>query len=153
MDPQVDPHPAVDPLPGPGADPLLLSAADGGHPIGAATIDSDADGLPDTALVPSPARLPGSGDGGDTGALLGLATDLDHDGDVDVLTTLTAEGTARTVALDAPAGRWQDAADDGAGPDPRAGPTPDTGWDAGWDAAPPPAPALDPRSGRWTRSS
>lgn len=119
--------PAVDP--DGGGPSLVLGGVEGPHPVGPATIDSDADGVTDTALVsPSP----------DAG-LLSLATDLDHDGDVDVLTTVGSDGSARTVALDPAASGWG----------PGHG---DAGWDPGWDAPAPPAASIDPATGAWTRS-
>lgn len=88
---------------------LLLGGPGGAHPLGPATVDSDADGVADTAVVPS---VPGPG-------VLDLATDLDRDGDVDVLTSLSADGSARTVEV----------------PDavPPTDPAHDDPWHPGWD--------------------
>lgn len=103
-------EPAVVPIP-PGA--LELDTPTGRTPFGAPTIDSDADGVADTAVVPA--------DGDD---LLGLATDLDGDGHVDVLTTIDTTGAARTETVPSPGA-----------------------WDEG---VPPPPPVIDPATGRWT---
>ena len=94
---------------------LLVTAPDGPHAVGPATVDSDADGRVDTAVVPGPASLD-------------LATDVDGDGRVDVLTQVHGDGTASTTELP---------------DDPAARP---------WDEGPvPPAPTIDPATGRWVR--
>ena len=96
---------------------LLVAAADGPHALGPATVDSDADGRADTAVVPEPDALP-------------LATDLDGDARIDVLTRVHADGTATTELLD-------DLGEAAAAP---------------WDEGPVPPPAtIDPASGRWVR--
>ncbi|GAA4932397.1 hypothetical protein EV188_103769 [Actinomycetospora succinea] len=69
----------IDPLPG----ELLVGAPDGAHVLGAATVDSDADGRPDTTVVPEPDALV-------------LGTDVDGDARVDVLTRIGDDGTATT---------------------------------------------------------
>jgi hypothetical protein len=56
-----------------GAADLLVTASDGPHAVGPATVDSDADGRDDTAVVPGPQTLD-------------LVTDLDGDGRADVVT-------------------------------------------------------------------
>jgi hypothetical protein len=105
-------HPDVHVDPDPG---LVLLAPDGPsgapvpHGIGPATVDSDADGRADTAVVAEP-------------DVLVLATDVDGDAHVDVVTTLGADGGALTRAV----------------PD----------WDEG---VPPPAPTIDPVTGLWVR--
>ncbi len=114
-------HPEVHVDPDPG---LLLLAPDGPsgapvlHGLGPATVDSDADGRPDTAVLGGPDALE-------------LATDLDGDAHVDVVTTLGADGTALTRSI----------------PPPVPEPVPEP-WDEG---VPPPAPTIDPVTGRWIR--
>jgi len=112
------PHPEahVDPSPAPD---LLVAAPGGPHGFGPATVDSDSDGRPDTAVVAEPDALT-------------LATDLDGDDRVDVLTRVHADGTATTTR---PAPGLPD--------DPAAAP-----WDEG---PPPPPPTIDPATGRWVR--
>ncbi|HSK57758.1 MAG TPA: DUF6802 family protein, partial [Actinomycetospora sp.] len=84
------------------------------HALGPPTVDSDADGRADTAVVPEPDAL-------------ALATDLDGDARVDVLTRVHADGTATTELIDAPG-------------------------HASWDEGPtPPPPTIDPATGRWIR--
>jgi hypothetical protein len=100
--------------PGVAAPDLLVGPAVAPHALGPATVDSDADGRADTAVVPEPDAL-------------ALATDLDGDARVDVLTRVHADGTATTELVDAP------------GP-------------ASWDEGPtPPPPTIDPATGRWIR--
>jgi hypothetical protein len=89
----------VEPDPGP-AD-LLVAGPDGPHVLGPATVDSDADGRVDTAVVPGPDAL-------------ALGTDLDGDADVDVLTLVHRDGTSTTT---------------GTGDEPPGPPVP--GWDEG----------------------
>jgi hypothetical protein len=108
-------EPDVAPI-APGA--LELDTPGGPRLLDAPTVDTDGNGVADTAVTPG--GVDGTGDG-----LLGLATDLDGDAHVDVLTTIDATGAARTVAFPAP------------GP-----------WDEG---VPPPPPIIDPATGRWTR--
>ncbi len=55
--------------------------------LGAPTIDSDADGVPDTTVAPW-----------DDGLV--LATDVDHDGTADVVTRVGGEGVVTTRHLD-----------------------------------------------------
>jgi len=99
--------------PGGPAPDLLLTAPDGPHALGPATVDSDADGRADTAVLAEPDAL-----------ALALATDLDGDALVDVLTRVHADGTATTEELSG---------------DP-------------WDEGPtPPPPTIDPATGRWVR--
>jgi hypothetical protein len=106
-------HPDVHVDPDPG---LVLLSPDGPfgapalHGLGPATVDSDADGRPDTAVVAEPDALV-------------LATDVDGDAEVDVVTTLGTDGGVLTRSV------------------------PDE-WDEG---VPPPAPAIDPVTGLWTR--
>lgn len=119
-----------DPLPTIHATPVVgleLDAQDGPHALEAPTVDSDADGIADTTVTADPAIGP---------AVLGLATDLDGDAHVDILTTIDAAGTAHTITF--PAGP----------PGPPGPPEPPPSWDEG---VPPPPPVLDPASGRWTR--
>lgn len=136
----VEPHPDahLDPAPGtPGAPdagppapaaPLWLDTPHGPAALGAPGVDSDVDGRPDTVAAT-----------GVDGLL--LATDLDADGHVDVATVVGPDGTARTTAR-TPDGRI----------DTVAWATEPPVWDPGWDAPPPPAPALDPATGTWTRT-
>ena len=107
----VEPPPEafVDPA-GP-APELLVTTPDGAHVLGAASVDSDADGVPDTAVVAEPDALV-------------LGTDLDGDARVDVLTRVHDDGT---VSTESPA---------------------QTHWDEG---PVPPAPIIDPATGRWIR--
>ncbi|WP_433784304.1 hypothetical protein ACQPX6_29285 [Actinomycetospora sp. CA-101289] len=99
---------------------LLVGPPEAAQSFGPATVDSDADGRPDTAVVSEP---------GDPGALT-LATDLDGDARIDVLTRVHADGTATTELLD-------DLGEAAAAP---------------WDEGPvPPPPTIDPASGRWVR--
>lgn len=104
-------HPDVHVDPDPG---LVLLAPNGPygapalHGLGPATVDSDADGRPDTAVVAEPDALV-------------LATDVDGDAEVDVVTTVGDDGGVLT----------------------RSAP-----WDEG---LPPPAPTIDPVTGRWVR--
>ena len=124
--------------PDPPSAPLVLDAPDGPHPLGAPSVDSDADGLADTVLGPAPG-------GGDGDPDLLLATDVDHDGHVDVATVLGAGGSA-TTSRRGPDGTLP--------PPPAPGPEPpgwEPGWEPGWDAAAPPAPSIDPATGAWTR--
>jgi hypothetical protein len=96
---------------------LLVAAPDGARALGPATVDSDADGRADTAVVAEPDAL-------------ALATDLDGDARVDVLTRVHADGTATTEVLD-------DLGEAAAAP---------------WDEGPtPPPPTIDPVTGRWVR--
>ncbi|GAA4884450.1 DUF6802 family protein [Actinomycetospora straminea] len=94
--------------------PAALLDPDGAHVLGPPTVDSDADGRPDTAVVTEP-------DG------LVLGTDLDGDARADVLTRIAPDGSATTTGPD--------------GPD----------WDEGWVGEVPPAPTIDPVTGRWVR--
>ena len=72
----MDEHLFPPPDPGPGAPgQLLLDGPDGPHALGPPTVDSDADGRPDTVLADTP------------GGLL-LATDLDADAHADVATVV-----------------------------------------------------------------
>ncbi len=106
--------------PGVAAPDLLVAAPDGPRALGPATVDSDADGRADTAVVAEP---------GDPGALA-LATDLDGDARIDVLTRVHADGTATTELLD-------DLGEAAAVP---------------WDEGPtPPPPTIDPVTGQWVR--
>jgi hypothetical protein len=94
-----------------GAADLLVAAPDGPHAVGPPTVDSDADGRADTAVVAGPVSLD-------------LVTDTDGDGRADVLTELHEDGSATTTELPAPS----------------------------WDEGPvPPAPTIDPVTGRWVR--
>lgn len=117
MDPGLHPDAQVDPG---GVDPLgratelLVAAPDGPHALGPATVDSDADGRADTAVVGGPDALE-------------LGTDVDGDGRVDVLTRVLADGTATTATM---------------------AELPGESWDEG---PPPPAPTIDPVTGRWVR--
>ncbi|GLZ45968.1 hypothetical protein Acsp06_21530 [Actinomycetospora sp. NBRC 106375] len=86
LDPGLHPDTHVDP--GAPAE-LLVTAADGAHPLGPPTVDSDADGRADTAVVPGPDTLV-------------LGTDLDGDGHVDVLTQVHEDGSATTAELPEP---------------------------------------------------
>lgn len=118
------PHPDAHVDPGGRAVDLVVAAPDGlAHVLGPATVDSDADGHADTAVVAGPDALV-------------LGTDVDADARVDVLTQVHGDGTATTLELpDEPALA--------AGDDPAAGP---------WDEGPvPPAPTIDPVTGRWVR--
>lgn len=91
----------IDPLP---ADVLV----DGTDVLGPATVDSDADGRADTAVVDEPDALV-------------LGTDLDGDARVDVVTRVHDDGAVTTE-------------------------------DVPWDEGPvPPAPTIDPATGRWVR--
>jgi len=109
------PHPDAHVDPGGAAAELLVAAPDGPRALGPATVDSDADGRADTAVVAGPDALE-------------LGTDVDGDGHVDVLTRVFADGTATTSEL-------------GSGPAPEP-----------WDEGPaPPAPTIDPVTGRWVR--
>jgi len=101
-------------LPGLGPSPLVLDDAGGVHVLGPATVDSDADGRPDTAVLDLTAAPADPADD----ALL-LATDLDADGHVDAATTVAADGRAVTGTRD-PEGRFAPGWDGGggAGPDP-----------------------------------
>ncbi|MFC5137101.1 DUF6802 family protein [Actinomycetospora rhizophila] len=100
--PELHPEAFVDPA---GPAPELLIGA---HALGAATVDSDADGRPDTAVVPEPDALV-------------LGTDLDGDARVDVVTRVHDDGRVTTE-------------------------------DLAWDEGPvPPAPTIDPATGRWVR--
>jgi hypothetical protein len=95
----------VDPVDPAVPDELFVEA----HVLGVPTVDSDADGRPDTVVVGEPDALV-------------LGTDLDGDARVDVVTRVHDDGTATTEEL----------------PD--------------WDEGPvPPAPTIDPLTGRWTR--
>ncbi|MEJ2862728.1 DUF6802 family protein [Actinomycetospora flava] len=92
----------IDPLPG------ELLVGDAGV-LGPATVDTDADGRPDTAVASEPDALV-------------LGTDLDGDARVDVLTRVHDDGSTTTEELDT------------------------------WDEGPvPPAPTIDPATGRWVR--
>jgi uncharacterized protein DUF6802 len=110
-----DPAPAAHPPGGPdgvpGADPPIAWGAPGaamltgdlvpGEPVlGAPTIDSDADGVPDTAVA-------------EVADQLVLATDLDHDGRADAVTRIGPDTVVTTRAGD---------------PDPHE--QPDRPWDA-----------------------
>lgn len=139
-------------LPGLGPPPLLLDAPDGVHVLGPATVDSDADGRPDTAVVDSTPE---------DGALL-LGTDLDADGHVDAASTIAADGRAVTATRGADghfAPGWDGGGRDGGDRDGGTGTGPGPARDAAWtgedDAtAPPPAPPapwIDPVTGTWTR--
>lgn len=118
----VGPHPEAHVDPGGPAAELLVAAPDGPHALGPATVDSDADGRADTAVVAGPDALE-------------LGTDVDGDGRVDVLTRVLADGTATTAtAPGLPGEGWHE------------------GWHEGWDEGmPPPAPTIDPVTGRWVR--
>ncbi len=131
-------------LPGLGPPPLVLDDAGGVHVLGPATVDSDADGRPDTAVLDLTAAMADPADD----ALL-LATDLDADGHVDAATTVAADGRAVTGTRD-PEGRFAPGWDGGggAGPDP----APDGAWNGGEEGAAPPAPSIDPVTGAWTRT-
>jgi len=107
-------HPEAHVDPGGPAAELLVAAPDGPHALGPATVDSDADGRADTAVVAGPDALD-------------LGTDVDGDGRVDVLTRVLADGTATTATTSG---------------------LPGEGWDEG---PPPPAPTIDPVTGRWVR--
>lgn len=74
--PDIHPEAHVDPLP---ADLLIGSTG----VLGPATVDSDADGRPDTAVVSEPDALV-------------LGTDIDGDTSVDVVTRVHGDGTATT---------------------------------------------------------
>lgn len=117
------PHPDAHVDPDGRAVDLLVAAPEGPHVLGPATVDSDADGRADTVVVAGPEALT-------------LGTDVDGDARVDVLTQVHGDGTATTVELpDEPAPRSVD--------DPTAAP---------WDEGPvPPAPTIDPATGRWVR--
>jgi len=105
--------------PGPPEPDLLVGPPDAPHALGPATVDSDADGRADTAVVSEPDALT-------------LATDLDGDARIDVLTRVHADGTATTELLD-------DLGEAAAAP---------------WDEGPtPPAPTIDPVTGRWVRGA
>jgi hypothetical protein len=108
----LQPEAHVDPG-GPAAE-LLVAAPDGPYALGPATVDSDADGRADTAVVAGPDALE-------------LGTDVDGDGRVDVLTRVLADGTATTATTPG---------------------LPGESWDEG---PPPPAPTIDPVTGRWVR--
>jgi hypothetical protein len=82
LDSGLHPEAQIDPG-GPTAE-LLVAAPDGPHALGPATVDSDADGRADTAVVAGPDALE-------------LGTDVDGDGRVDVLTRVLADGTATTA--------------------------------------------------------
>lgn len=103
----------------PGGPGLLLDEPDGpsGAPdpidLGPATVDSDADGHADTTVIDAPGRLV-------------LATDLDGDARVDVVTTIAADGTAATREIPVTWGAWD-------------------------EGVPPPAPTIDPATGHWIR--
>ena len=93
LEPGLHPDAHVDP--GAPAD-LLVTAPGGAHLLGPPTVDSDADGLADTAVVPGPDALV-------------LGTDVDGDGHVDVLTQVRADGTTTTAELpDPPAVPWDE---------------------------------------------
>ncbi|MDD7940753.1 hypothetical protein PHK61_20215 [Actinomycetospora lutea] len=99
--PELHPEVHIDPVP---ADLLVT----GTHVLGPATVDSDADGRPDTAVVPGPDALV-------------LGTDLDGDARIDVITRVHDGGGVVTE-------------------------------DVPWDEGPvPPAPTIDPATGRWVR--
>jgi hypothetical protein len=101
---------------------LLVGPPDAAHALGPATVDSDADGRADTAVVTEP---------WDPGALT-LATDLDGDARIDVLTRVHGDGTATTELLD-------DLGEAAAAP---------------WDEGPvPPPPTIDPVTGGWVRGA
>ncbi|MDD7965614.1 DUF6802 family protein [Actinomycetospora lemnae] len=93
------------------AGPAELLVTDGAHVLGPATVDSDADGRPDTVVVTEPDALV-------------LGTDLDGDAHADVLTRIGPDGSTTTTGPEAPP----------------------------WDEGPvPPAPTIDPATGRWVR--
>jgi hypothetical protein len=110
--PELHPEAFVDPA---GPAPELLVGA---HVLGSATVDSDADGRPDTTVAPEPDALV-------------LGTDLDGDARVDVITRVHDDGRVTTEDV-----TTEDVI---------------TG-DVPWDEGPvPPAPIIDPATGRWVR--
>ncbi|PVZ11107.1 hypothetical protein [Actinomycetospora cinnamomea] len=116
-------HPEVDPDPAP---ELLVGPVAAPHTLGPATVDSDADGRADTAVVTEPADPD----------VLALATDLDGDARVDVLTRVHADGTATTTDL----------------PGEPPGEHPGELLGDPWDEGPTPPPTtIDPATGRWVR--
>lgn len=139
-------HPDPDGAATPGAHAagLELDTPFGPLALGPPTVDSDGDGHPDTVVIggdadPMDLRLGGEpADRGTTEptggspAEFGLATDLDGDAHVDVLTTIGPDGAAHTTTF----------------PHPPA-PTRGDRWDEG---EPGPPPVLDPQTGFWTRA-
>lgn len=82
----------------PGTDPLaqhLLLHDDGRvWDLGPALVDTDSDGIPDTVT-----RV------GTYGMV--IFTDSDHDGEVDQITSVTADGDYESTARDSAGGQWR----------------------------------------------
>lgn len=122
-------------LPGDGAHALAHPGAHVDPPGGAPELFVVA---PEGPHVLGPATVDSDADGrADTAVALvpggiELGTDLDGDAHVDVLTRVHGDGTATTTELSG-----------GRHPDPALPP-----WDEG---PPPPAPTIDPVTGRWVR--
>lgn len=90
---QPDQHPQPGPPDDHGGQQMVIDAPDGQHPVGPATEDTDGDGRPDTAVVPT-----------DHGTM--LVTDFDGDGSADQVVEVTDTGDV-TVRHHAPDGQWE----------------------------------------------